>query len=119
MPTLPPNHQRPHVGNRRQHRSHAEQWGQGRGGRPWERLRERVFMRDKFLCQPHLRKGELVPVELHGSNAGICDHVIPLAEGGLTRMDNLECSCKGCSATKTAQEAQRAKGFTTSQDPSR
>ena len=27
------------------------QWGHGRGGRPWRRLRDKIFLRDKYTCQ--------------------------------------------------------------------
>lgn len=117
MPFLPPNHQPRKMSARRQHRAEPEQWGQGRGGRPWERLRARVFVRDKYLCQRHLRMGKLVAVELHGLNAGICDHITPVAEGGTDRMENLETLCKSCSAIKTAEESAKGKANKPTPDP--
>lgn len=82
----------------------------GRGGRPWRRKRQRVFERDNYLCQEHFRQGRLVSVALHGDNAGICDHVIPLEEGGSDYETNLQTLCKQCSDEKTQLESQRGRG---------
>jgi 5-methylcytosine-specific restriction protein A len=78
--------------------------GKGRGGRPWRRKRKRVFERDLYLCQRCKRKGKLTPVELHGPNAGVCDHIKPLAQGGTDDEENLEAICKACDKEKTAAE---------------
>ena len=83
----------------------------GRGGRPWRRKRQRIFERDGYLCQPHKRLGKLVPVELHGLNAGICDHKIPLAEGGTDDDENLETICQACDKAKTQDESRRGRGY--------
>ena len=83
----------------------------GRGGRPWRRKRERVFNRDMFLCQIHKRKGELVGVELHGPRAGVCDHVIPLSEGGTDDEENLQTICQACDKVKTQSESLRGRGY--------
>lgn len=80
-------------------------WGQGRGGRPWRRTREAVFIRDKYLCQICLKAGKLTAVELHGPNAGVCDHRIPLSQGGPDTMDNLQTICQPCNVVKTLQES--------------
>tara|TARA_Y100001968_G_scaffold102797_1_gene92781 strand:+ start:16795 stop:17178 length:384 start_codon:yes stop_codon:yes gene_type:complete len=77
----------------------------GRGGKAWQRTREYIFTRDRFLCQIHLRKGELVSVELHGANHGVCDHIIPLSQGGGNGHENLQTICQACDKAKTAQEA--------------
>ena len=82
----------------------------GRGGRPWSRKRERVFKRDKYLCQICLAKNILTPVELHGDNAGVCDHIVPLAEGGTDDERNLQTICKACDKEKTHQESLRGRG---------
>lgn len=82
----------------------------GRGGRPWQRKREFVFNRDNFLCQIHLHRGVLISVELHGVNAGICDHKKPLAEGGNDDVENLQTICSSCDKEKTAQESRRGRG---------
>ena len=76
-----------------------EQSGTGRGGRPWRRLRAEVFERDLFICQRCTK-----PVELHGVNAGICDHINPLAAGGTDKADNLQTLCKPCDRIKTATD---------------
>lgn len=82
----------------------------GRGGRPWERKRKRVFERDNYLCQIHLQRDELVKVELHGVNAGFCDHIVPLAEGGSDDESNLQTICKYCDKIKTSIESLRGRG---------
>lgn len=84
-----------------------DRWGSGRGGRPWRRQRARIFERDDYLCQIHLRRGEIRPVTLHGKYAGVCDHIIPLAEGGTDDDDNLQTICQECDKEKTAAEAAR------------
>ena len=82
-----------------------DRWGQGRGGRPWRRTRERVFRRDKYLCQICLAKGRITPVELHGNRAGICDHITPLSQGGAEDAGNLQTICNACDAIKTSMES--------------
>lgn len=82
----------------------------GRGGRPWTRKREAVFKRDNFLCQICLHKGLLVPVDLHGDNAGICDHKVPLSQGGTDDESNLQTICKPCDKHKTAIESRKGRG---------
>ena len=80
-------------------------WGQGRGGRQWRNTRERVFRRDKFLCQIHLRRGELRPVSLHGKDHGVCDHIVPLSQGGDDSEHNLQTICQACDKAKTGRES--------------
>lgn len=91
------------------HKKHTnpkqETWGKGRGGRPWMRRRERIFKRDKYLCQIHLKQGKYISVDLHGINAGICDHVIPLSQGGSDNDSNLQTICKACDKVKTQNES--------------
>lgn len=83
--------------------------GTGRGGYRWRKIRQRIFERDDFLCQEHLRQGKLVPVELSGTNHGVCDHIVPKAEGGTDAHENLQTLCQACSAAKTALESARAR----------
>jgi 5-methylcytosine-specific restriction protein A len=67
--------------------------------RPWSRLRDAVFLRDKYQCQDCGRLGS--PSELE------CDHRIPLAKGGTDDMSNLQTLCggkDGCHAKKTITE---------------
>ena len=82
----------------------------GRGGRPWQRLRKAIFERDGYICQIHLRKGVVCVVTLHGSLAGICDHIIPVAEGGSDSPENLQTICQECDREKTQLESQRGRG---------
>lgn len=79
----------------------------GRGGRPWQRKREAVFKRDHYLCQICLHKGVLTSVELHGIRCGVCDHRIPLSQGGADDDSNLQTICKACDKDKTAIESRR------------
>lgn len=88
----------------------------GRGGRPWSRKREAVFIRDHFLCQICLHKGLLIPVELHGPNAGVCDHKVPLSQGGTDDEENLQTICKCCDKAKTAIESRMGRGGFISQN---
>lgn len=82
----------------------------GRGGRPWTRKREYIFRRDNFLCQICLQAGALTYVELHGEKAGVCDHKIPLSQGGTDDEENLQTICKRCDKEKTALESRRGRG---------
>ena len=89
------------------HADMAQSWtrgraGRGRGGRPWRRLRDQVLERDRYLCQPHKRKGEAQP-------ATQVDHIIPEAEGGPTVASNLEAICDACHREKTQRESLRAR----------
>lgn len=82
----------------------------GRGGRAWRRLREEIFERDEWFCQECLRGGVITVVTLTGALAGICDHVIPISEGGTDARRNLQTLCKKCSDEKTAEESKRGRG---------
>ncbi|TNE83293.1 MAG: HNH endonuclease [Gammaproteobacteria bacterium] len=94
----------------------AQPWSTGRAGRgrrcrDWDKRRVQVFERDNYLCQIHLNRGVLVPVELHGANHGVCDHVIPTAEGGSNELANLQTICRDCDREKTAAESRRGRGL--------
>ncbi len=84
--------------------------GSGRGGRRWRRIREQVFERDGYLCQACRGLGIVTVVTLSGSLAGICDHIIPVSEGGSDADHNLQTLCKKCSDVKTVAEAKRGRG---------
>lgn len=86
------------------HRPSKQTYGSGRGGRPWRRKRERIALRDGYLCQQHLRGGIELVVDLPD---GICDHVLCLAEGGSDDEGNLEWQCKECSDKKMREESRR------------
>ena len=73
------------------------QWGHGRGGRPWRRLRDKIFLRDKYTCQVCGRIGG--DLEL--------DHIVNVAKGGTESDSNLQTLCKSpCHAEKTHRESQ-------------
>lgn len=80
----------------------------GRGGRAWQRTREFIFTRDRFLCQICLGKGIYTSVELHGANHGVCDHITPLGQDGSNSHDNLQTICQSCDKEKTAQESRHS-----------
>lgn len=86
-------------------RKRKEQKTSGRGGHKWREKRERVFIRDRFLCQICLRKGIYTAVELHGPNHGVCDHKVPKSQGGTDDEDNLDTICQACDKVKTQEES--------------
>ena len=83
-------------------------YGNGRGGRPWRRLRDAVAIRDGYTCQACGRITE----------QGECDHVVPTSKGGQSELSNLQWLCAdgggrdGCHAEKTRREAAEAQGRT-------
>ncbi len=77
----------------------------GRGGRKWQRIREFIFTRDRFLCQICLSTGIYTSVELHGPNHGVCDHIIAKAHGGSDDVENLQTICQSCDKKKTQEES--------------
>lgn len=81
----------------------------GRGGRPWERKRKAVFERDSYLCQECLRNDIYTYVSLHGVDAGICDHIMPIEEGGSDELENLQTLCKPHDNVKTRNESERGR----------
>ena len=74
-------------------------------GTAWDKLRRRVLIRDKHLCQPCLRVQRVTP-------AREVDHITPKAQGGTDALENLSAICKNCHAEKTAKEAAEAQGRT-------
>lgn len=110
MPVRPGTH-KPRLPDTGRHQPPgATRWGRGRGGSKWRTRRQRIFERDKYLCQICLADGQLTPVELHGPRHGVCDHRIPTAEGGTDHDSNLQTICQDCDRTKTGQESRRAGG---------
>lgn len=72
---------------------------QSRGyGAEWDKLRLRILIRDKHLCQPCLRQGRVHPADQ-------VDHRIPKAQGGTDDEANLQAICTPCHKAKTAEEA--------------
>lgn len=75
------------------------QWGSGRGGRPWRRIRDRILLRDQYTCRAcgHVTKDLEV------------DHIINVAEGGSDDDSNLQALCVPCHQEKTAAESARGR----------
>lgn len=76
-------------------------WGCGRGGRPWRRLREEILKRDDYLCQceecqalGRVRPGNEV------------DHIVPRSQGGKDDPSNLRAINDECHKLKTRRESQ-------------
>lgn len=83
-------------------------YGQGRGGRPWRRKRDRILQRDGYLCQcEDCKRDGLLTL------ATEVDHIIPLAEGGTDDERNLRAINHDCHEKKTRAEAKRAKRWKT------
>ncbi|WBM34138.1 HNH endonuclease [Pseudomonas sp. NY11382] len=78
---------------------HQTQWGSGRGGRPWRRIRERILLRDQYTCCGC----GVVTQDLE------VDHIINVAEGGSDEDSNLQSLCVPCHQAKTAVEAARGR----------
>ena len=78
----------------------AHRWGNAsrhaRGyGKEWDKIRRRILVRDKHLCQPCLRKGVVSP-------ATSVDHITPKAQGGTDDPNNLQSICPACREAKDA-----------------
>lgn len=78
-----------------QRASSKNNWGSGRGGRPWRRLKAKIHLRDKYTCQCC----GLVTMELE------CDHIVNTAQGGTDDLDNLQSLCKPCHDKKSLAES--------------
>jgi hypothetical protein len=83
-----------------------DNYGRGRGGRPWRRKRAAILTRDQYLCQPCRRAGLLVP-------ATEVDHRIPVAFDGTDDDSNLQAICGECHDIKTRAEANSARATMT------
>lgn len=81
--------------------------------RKWRRDREKVFKRDKYLCQICLANGIFTRVELDWDEKlkPVCDHIVPLSEGGSDQLSNLQTICRACDKVKTAAESLRGRGY--------
>lgn len=77
-----------------------ENWGLGRGGRAWRKIKDQVHVRDNYTCQ-HCG---IVTLELE------CDHIVNKAQGGTDDLNNLQSLCKPCHAKKTQLESQKVQG---------
>jgi len=70
-------------------------YGKGRGGRQWRKLKILVHERDNWACCSCGR----VTMELE------CDHIVNTAQGGTDDMSNLQSLCKPCHNTKSLEES--------------
>lgn len=70
--------------------------------KPWRRLE--VLERDNFTC----RRCHRSPLSEHGVRLAVY-HIVPVADGGKTRLDNLETLCAGCAGLFIGAPAQFAK----------
>ena len=58
------------------------------GTRAWSKIRERILIRDGYLCQ------------YCGNDANTVDHVIPISKGGDDQPQNLLSACSKCNYSK-------------------
>ena len=72
-------------------------WGSGRGGRPWRRLKAKIHLRDLYTCQCC----GLVTMELE------LDHIVNVAQGGTDDESNLQSLCSPCHLKKTISESKK------------
>ena len=70
-------------------------WGSGRGGRPWRRLKAKIHLRDNWTCQ-HCRR---VTTQLE------LDHIVNVAQGGTDDESTLQSLCPPCHKSKTLKES--------------
>lgn len=86
------------------HEPEPIRYGQGRGGRPWRRLREQILERDGYLCQCQACEKRSVPLIAHE-----VDHIKPIAQGGTDDPKNLQAINRDCHKAKTRAEAVRGR----------
>lgn len=79
-------------------------FGQGRGGRPWRRLRDQILLRDQYKCR--CDACDAIPL-MHRAEADEVDHIIPMAEGGTDDLTNLRAINADHHREKTREEARR------------
>lgn len=72
-------------------------------GNVWIKLRARILLRDRGLCQVCESAGRITP-------ATEVDHRIAKSQGGTDDDTNLQSICRECHATKTARERRRREG---------
>lgn len=72
-------------------------WGQGRGGRLWRRLKAKIHLRDKYTCQCC----GVVTMELE------LDHIVNVAQGGSDEESNLQSLCVPCHKEKTLKDSRQ------------
>lgn len=69
-------------------------------GTQWDKLRKRILIRDKYLCQVCLKQGIPTPAKQ-------VDHIIPKAQLGTDDTDNLQSICIPCHKAKTKAETSK------------
>ena len=74
-------------------------------GTTWAKLRARV-LREEPVCRACIARGAVT----EHSRSTVCDHIVPLFEGGTDDRGNLAGMCKTCHDEKTAAESARAQG---------
>lgn len=87
----------PSLNNRSPSLKPISNWGSGRGGRAWRKLKEQIHLRDNYTCQ-HCG---IVTLELE------CDHILNKAQGGTDDESNLQSLCRPCHTKKTQIESQK------------
>jgi 5-methylcytosine-specific restriction endonuclease McrA len=60
--------------------------------REWRALKRQALERDGFRC-----------LRCNGATELTTDHIIPVAKGGATNLDNLQTLCRGCNGEKAAR----------------
>lgn len=71
-------------------------------GRPWQRLRDQILQRDRYLCQCEACGKRIAPLL-----ADEVDHIVPLARGGDNSPGNLQAINRECHKRKTLIDAGR------------
>lgn len=71
------------------------------------RFKRAVFIRDDFTCQicgdrPLIDRGMFQMPDIHALH---CDHIVPLARGGKTVLENLQTLCAKCNLKKGTRRA--------------
>ena len=70
-------------------------------GYEWEAVRQRIYRRDKGICQVCGKKISLEETDV--------DHIIALCLGGDNSDDNFRSLCEDCHKKKTKQDADRVR----------
>ncbi|MCX0337428.1 HNH endonuclease [Acinetobacter radioresistens] len=86
---------KPRLQTAKEQRSTKVNWGSGRGGRPWRRLKQKIHLRDEWTCCSCGR----VTHELE------LDHIVNVAQGGTDDETNLQSLCVECHKKKTSKES--------------
>lgn len=74
-------------------------------GTAWDRARAETLSEQGGICQPHLRRGQVVP------GCRIVDHIVPKAQGGTDDKANRQTICSECHGVKSSVEALLARGL--------